>query len=385
MKKLKITLLAQIMAVSAMLMVGCGASQQPPRGPQDMPTPPDDRMEHGFTRDASYTPLDIDKDKLYSSRDLEMNPNLTDAVTIEAKDNSDYTITSEGVYIVSGEAHNFTVQVEADKKDKIQLVLKDAKISNDNFPVIYVKSADKCFVNFSGINELSVTGDFSSDGDTNTDAVIFAKDDLTINGAGKLTINSSQGNGISAKDNLTITSGEYVITCKKDAIEANEAVAIYDGKFTLNPESDGIQSDTYIIIDGGEFDITAKEGLEATYIQINGGTIDIYASDDGINATNRCDDLDVVIEVNGGELSVEVGPGDTDGFDSNGVIAVNGGSIDVKGQSAFDYERGAAFNGGTIVINGEEVDEIPESMMGGPGMPGGMDFGMRGDKAPERK
>ena len=44
--------------------------------------------------------------------------------------------------------------------------------------------------------------------------------------------------------------------------------------------------------------------------------------------------------------------------------------------SAFDYDRTAEFNGGTIIINGQEVSEIPQSMMGG-GMHGGMG-GMRG-------
>ncbi|MBQ6907578.1 MAG: carbohydrate-binding domain-containing protein, partial [Clostridia bacterium] len=33
---------------------------------------------------------------------------------------------------------------------------------------------------------LSVTGTFTADGDTNTDAVIFSKDDLVLNGTGPI-------------------------------------------------------------------------------------------------------------------------------------------------------------------------------------------------------
>lgn len=385
MKNFKCILLAQLFTVSALLFAGCGVGQQPPMGPMGMSTPPNGEMGFGGTDDASYTALNVDKDKLYSQKDLEMDPDLSEATTINANDDSSYVIDSAGVYILTGEAHNFTVQVETDKKDKVLLVLDDVTVSNDNFPVIYVKSADKCFVNLSGNNTLSVTGDFISDGDTNTDAVIFTKDDMTINGTGALIIESGQGNGIASKDDLTITGGKFSITCKNDAIEANEAVLIRDGEFIINAESDGIQSDTYIIVDGGTFDINSKEGIEATFIQINGGTIDIYASDDGINATKRSDDLDVVIEVNGGEIIVEAGPGDTDGFDANGVIAINGGTVNVKGQSAFDYDRGAAHNGGTIIINGEEVDEIPEPMMGAPGFTGDKGPEMHGDKNPGRK
>ncbi|MEZ4813004.1 MAG: hypothetical protein R2883_05910 [Caldisericia bacterium] len=57
--------------------------------------------------------------------------------------------------------------------------------------------------------------------------------------------------------------------------------------------------------------------------------------------------------------------GDTDAFDSNGNIYVNGGTINVNARSSFDPEGKAEFNGGTVIINGEEVTELPISMMGG--------------------
>ena len=70
-----------------------------------------------------------------------------------------------------------------------------------------------------------------------------------------------------------------------------------------------------------------------------------------------------------------VGQGDTDAIDSNGSIFVNGGTINVTAQmSSFDYDKTAEFNGGTIIVNGQEVSEIPQSMMGG-GMRGGMGGG----------
>ena len=89
-----------------------------------------------------------------------------------------------------------------------------------------------------------------------------------------------------------------------------------------------------------------------------------------------------------------MGQGDTDGVDANGSIIVNGGTIDVTAQmSSFDYDGTAEFNGGTIIVNGEEVSEIPVSMMGG-GMGGhggmmggemqeGMQGGMRGGRRGE--
>ena len=68
---------------------------------------------------------------------------------------------------------------------------------------------------------------------------------------------------------------------------------------------------------------------------------------------------------------------DTDGIDSNGDIIVNGGTISVTGNSTFDYDGTAQFNGGTIYCNGQQVTTIPNQMMGGGrgGMGGNMGVG----------
>jgi hypothetical protein len=345
----------------------------------------------------------IDTTDMFTDRDLEQSPDLGDATYITLESGKDVNITSEGTYVISGTATDVSIIVEAADTDKVQLVLDGADITNSTSPAIYVKSADKVFVTATGDNSLSVTGTFTADGTTNTDAVIYSKDDLVLNGTGSLTI-SSTSNGISCKDDLKVTGGTFKITSTDDAVEANDSISIYagsfdidsqkdgfhsensdddsagyiyikDGTFNIEAEEDGIQATTVLMIDGGTFDITGSEGLEATYVQINGGTISISASDDGINATQKSSSYDVVIEVNGGDITVVMGSGDTDGFDANGSIYINGGTINVTGNSAFDYDKTAELNGGTVIINGEEVTEIPQSMMGGPGMGGHGGFG----------
>ena len=67
-----------------------------------------------------------------------------------------------------------------------------------------------------------------------------------------------------------------------------------------------------------------------------------------------------------------MGAGDTDGVDSNGDLIINGGTINVTGNSGFDYDGSSSFNGGTIIVNGQQLDSIPNQMMGGRG---GMGFG----------
>lgn len=342
----------------------------------------------------------IDTSDIFTKRDLEQTADTSSAKTLEVSDGQTLKVTEEGVYVVTGSAKNCTIRVEADDSAKVQLVLEGVSITNDSAPAIYVVSADKCFVTTSKDSSLSVTGAFTADGDTKTDAVIYAKDDIVLNGEAALTINSSQGNGITGKDDVKITGGTYNITSALDSVEANDSIAIYNGTFTINSskdafhsensdddtkgyvyindgtftieaKSDSIQAVTQIQIDGGTFKITASEGLEATSIQINGGTIDISASDDGINGSQKSKSAGTPnVEINDGKLTIVMGQGDTDAIDCNGNITVNGGTIDITAQvSSFDYDGTATYNGGTIIINGEQVDSIPQpQMMGGGGM-----------------
>lgn len=343
----------------------------------------------GDTVMASTNTIDI-----FTERDLTLTPDLSAVQTVTLSDNSNVSVTEEGIYYLTGTAENFTVTVEADENDKIQIVLENADIKNENFPVIYVKSADKCFITPLSENTLSVSGEFTADSDTNTDAVIYSREDLVLNGTGTLTIDSPYGNGISAKDDFKATGGTYNISCASDGIEVNDSISICGGEFNitsqkdavhcensddntlgsvfiengtfnLNAASDGIQATTTLQIEGGNFNICAAEGLESTYIQINDGNIYIEAYDDGINATYKSTAFDVMIEFNGGNTVIVMGAGDTDSIDANGSIIVNGGTIDITGNSSFDCDGNAQYNGGTIIVNGTQVDSIPQSMMGG--------------------
>ena len=91
----------------------------------------------------------------------------------------------------------------------------------------------------------------------------------------------------------------------------------------LITNDDGIHADGLLEINNGTMNINAVEGLEATYIKINDGTINISASDDGINAANKSDNYEIAIEINGGNITIKMGQGDTDGIDSNGNILKN--------------------------------------------------------------
>ena len=343
---------------------------------------------------------------LFTNRDLTQTADLSGATYYTVADGQEIHITAAGVYVLNGTASDFTAYVEAGEDDKVQIVLDSANITNSNFPVIYAKTADKVFVTVSGDSQLAVTGTFAADGSTNTDGVIFSKCDLVLGGTATLTITSA-ANGIVGKDDLKITGGTYNISASSKAIQANDSIRIADGNLNLAAGTDGLHAENeddtslgYIYIGGGVLNIQAgddgihatsvvqiddgsvtvraAEGIEGTYIQLNGGDISIQASDDGINAAQKSRAYTATIEINGGDITVAMGAGDTDGIDSNGNIIVNGGTLNVTGSSTFDYDGSAQYNGGTIIVNGQQVSSIPNQMMGGGGRGGMMNSGWGG-------
>ncbi len=401
MKNTKYIVVLSLLLLFTLAGSGCGSSDSGDTTNPNDEVNDDSNSGSSGSNTNNYDSISDDSDEMFTDRDLEQTADTSEAEYIELNSDEEVTITEEGVFVISGNVENATVVVDTDDEAKVQLVLDGVSVTNEDSPVIYVKQADKVFLTTTySDNTMKVSGTFTPDGDTNLDAVIYSKDDLVLNGTGSLEIVSSQGNGISSKDDLKITGGSLVITSALDSIEANDSICINDGELTINSgkdalhsenedddsvgfiyiaggtlkisaADDGIQGTSYVQINGGIIDIeTSTEGIEGTFIQINNGDINIYATDDGINASKGSSAYSVVIEVNGGTIYVKVGSGDTDGFDSNGDIYINGGTIDVEANSAFDFNGVGELNDGTVTVNGEIITELTESMMN-PGGGGG--------------
>lgn len=211
------------------------------------------------------------------------------------------TITKEGTYVLSGALSEGQIIVDADSA-KVQLVLDNADITCASSAAIYVKNADKTFITLAEGSEniLMNTAEYETIDDNNIDAVIFSKDDLTLNGKGTLTINSEYGHGIVSKDDLKLVGGTSNITAKNHALSGKDSVRIAAGTYNLTSGKDGIHSENadddekgFVYIASGDFTIESTgDGIDASYVvQIDDGDFDITAGGGSENATKTHNDI----------------------------------------------------------------------------------------------
>lgn len=313
----------------------------------------------------------------------------SDSVTVSG---SKVTLKDEGTYIITGTTADGQIIVDADSKTKIQIVLKNASITCKSSAALYVKQADKVFVTTAkdSENTLASTGEYVQTDDNNVDAAVFSKDDITLNGEGKMTVSSEKGNGIVSKDDLKLTSGEYTVTAASHALSGKDSIRIASGTYNLTSGKDGLHAENtddtskgFVYIADGNFTVNCKgDGIDAgTTAQIENGTFNITSSSGsssssatdsasvkGIKAAGGKDESgfdggfdrdnfsssNASITISGGKITIEA---DGDGVDSNGSLTVTGGETYVSGPTsgadgALDYDGEATITGGIFVAAG---------------------------------
>ena len=295
-KKIRAMLGAIVLTASmTVTAVGCGSTSAGS-------TETADAVTESQTETAEVSNIDgiLDSSDMFTNRDKEIGYDEESAIAINLSDGAStadsdsvvidgdtITIAEEGTYILSGGLTNGQIVVEAENA-KVQLVLDNADISCETSAAIYVKAADKVFITTTdgSTNTVCTSGEFEAIDDNNIDAAIFSKSDLTLNGAGSLEVTCENGHGIVSKDDLVITSGEYVVDAGKHALSGKDSVRIAGGTFDLTAGRDGIHSENtdeekkgFVYIENGSFTITSDgDGIDASYVvEIVDGSFDITA------------------------------------------------------------------------------------------------------------
>lgn len=312
------------------------------------------------------------------------------------------TISTEGSYLIKGESVETQIIIDCSKESKVQLIFDNISMKL-NESVIVVEQCDKVFITMVD-DSLNTLSSFLVGDDLYYDAVIFSKEDLTINGNGSLLIEGDNSNGITSKDELRIIEGNYVIDVAKNGLEGNDYIKIANGEFDitgnngikcdnsddlllgnlyvengffkLNSMNNGLNINGDIEIVDGEFLITSQQdGIHSnSNIVIYEGNYVINVEDDGIHADNNLTILGGTlnlascyeglegksIDIHGGDIDIYC---NDDGINAAGsylgeegvYINVTGGNINIDGNfesDGFDSNGDITISGGIIMISG---------------------------------
>jgi hypothetical protein len=242
------------------------------------------------------------------------------------------TITEGGNYKITGTLTDGQVVVNAGDND-VTLILSGASLTNADGPAIDITSADNATITLAYGTQNSVAdgATYASTGTDDPDAAIFSRDDLVIDGMGSLTVTAKYKDGISSKDDLTITSGTISVTAAKHAIKGRDSVVVSSGVITLNAGGDGIKATNdedatkgYVNISGGTINTTSAVGIEAeTALTISGGSITTTVTDKGLQAGTD-------ITISAGTVGVtNTGPAGR-GIDADGNVTFSGGTTMIQ-------------------------------------------------------
>ncbi len=387
--------------VAVLLLSGC----TDPAAPKD-PTVPTNPTDPVTGESISVPQNAVDPSGLFSDRDLAgtYDENGT-VITFSGSSaqiqgagamlsGSTVIINREGTYILRGTMDNGMVLVSADSSAKVQLVLDTVSIHSATSAPIYVRNADKTFITLApgSTNVLSNGGSFVAVDDNNIDAVIFSKDDLTLNGTGRLTVTSPAGHGIVSKNELTIAGGSYAITAASHGLAGQDSICIAGAILQIDAGKDGLQAEHdedaqkgFVYIKDGSLNITcAGDGVSASaFMQLDGGSFTVTAGGGYVNGEEHTSNdwggpggpggapggrprsgtataaeetatsakgfkAGGVLIVNGGTFTLDTAD---DTFHSGGDLTVTGGQITLSsGDDAFHSDATLSITGGTIVI-----------------------------------
>lgn len=285
---------------------------------------------------------------------------------------TDITISTAGIYVLSGSLENGQIIINVGDKDDVQLILNNASLHCSDSAPIYVQNADKVQISLpAGTNNtLSDTANYVL---TDTEAkepnaTLFSKTDLVINGTGTLTVEANYNNAIVSKDDLKITEATLKITSVDDGILGRDSFAAKDAKITVKAEGDGLKSTNtedvtngFVLLDGGKYIITAgTDGIQAaTTAKLNNANITIVTGGGSVNAIAKQggqDDnrgmwgVDKSTTDTSAATTTEDSTPSTKGIKSSNTIIISGGTITI------DSSDDSLHSGNLITISSGILD-----------------------------
>ena len=236
MKNIRKTLIAM---TALLLLTGCSRQQiiDDPSASKPAENTDIEQNSDGFSSQTAVTAEDIeikiskrDSDASYDENEAVLITFSSSGVKVTGEgaeiDGTTVRITAAGTYIFTGNGQGEII-IEMTSDDKAQLVFSDLNLTNPDGPAVLIGQADKVFITLpeGTSSTLSDGSSYSLTYDeSDVDGTIFAKDDLTINGTGTLTVTGSNAHGIVCKDELTIVSATINVTASSTGINGKDGL-----------------------------------------------------------------------------------------------------------------------------------------------------------------
>ncbi len=293
-------------------------------------------------------------------------------------DGTAVTITSTGVYALSGSCRDGSVTVDKGVTG-VTLVLNGLSLCGGDTAAITCGKGSAVTIQAAegSVNTLSDTEQNNDDSypanENAENAVIKCKDgtQVTLCGSGSLTIDAQGKNGIKSgattdeEGQAWLVIRELTLTIDapvNDAVNAEQSLTVESGTLTISAGDDALHSDLALTIgaegaDGPSITISdCYEGLEGANLAVCSGNIAITARDDCLNAANG--DLSgyaFTMDISGGTIWAYTSQGD--GFDSNGSMTISGGTVTVwsagtADNQPLDADGAMTISGGTVLAAG---------------------------------
>ena len=384
-KKFLSVFLTLILAIS---FVGCKkqpATDTEKEKENKIHTKKEQKIDEVDWKEENYTLVKLDN-TIFKSEDK----------NIDYKD-GDVAITKGGTYVLKGYYYGGIV---VDTTEEVNLVFNTVQLFPTGEPAIRVLNAKKINIVLQEDTINTITDKTVYENEMGT---IMSNVDLYFIGDGALFIESF-ANGIMSEESVIFSECTINVVAESKGVYAKKCIHNKNASVGVYSEENAFVAKEHIEIDGGYTQVkNAEEGFESLSIDILDGIVDIKAKEDGINGTDKRDNLSIlsnenakqipqgekpkdkpvaqnlpqgeipkdkpivepmpvsteisnaVLNIKGGKITVNA---EGDGIDINGEIVMDGGTVivygtDSKEDGMIDFDKTFTLNGGTLICAGQ--------------------------------
>lgn len=285
------------------------------------------------------------------------------------------TIEAPGSYTIEGTLAEGQIVVSESigKKDEVEITLDNVTVTNTSTaPFNGANGKITIVMTDNSVNTFTYNSTKKYSGYTTTDApkgAFYSKRDLTVSGAGTLSVTDNYKNALVSGGDLEIKKDASLnVTAVNNAIKGDNGVQFTKKTGTVTVYStegdciktDAVDSDTglmeqdkgYVEIKGGTFNLTALagDGIQAeNYIDISSGVLNIISGAEGLKAN----EVNIPLSVDDVALTDDNG----NQIFGNGKINISGGAVTiVSGEDGVKATEEITISGGDITITAEGAD-----------------------------